>query len=679
MIDYRPGIFKALYLQLFIGLLGLMLTASCKKNNVEDTAAVTRYVQTADSLSVMGKKEESYEYVKVLKAEHGALNPIATLFYYQAAEHSRSNVPLMNRYADSALAIFKDQQLRKDYPSLYFRALVMRGIAYICDKKYNLALQYYYNAKKLPVSDCEMGDLLSTIAGTFYNQKNFAMAASNWTQAYNLFDHCSDTNLPQKTFFLKQGVLDNAGVAYQRMGKLDSAFYYFKLDLELIDDVERSKALADQYISGARIVVYDNFGGLYLSKGDLVQAEKYLKASIGIKQQDVDGIRIPPNIKLAALYLKRGDLKSAGTVLDKARLLLDTYPDNQGPNLEWHRLYAQWLLKSNRLPAAFHMQEKYVALKNYQDSTSISLLGLNINKEFETIRQEQTFSELKGRDEMKQFYLRGLSVAGGLLLVIIILIYGNLKESRRNQKDTLLRNDELQRTMAELERANKNYIRIMRVMAHDLRNPLGGMTGIATMLLAEEGFSEENRQMLQLIESTGMHTMEMINELLKSGLSSDEQEQMECHHIDLSALLYDSVELLQFKAREKDQQITLESQDAPLTANVNYEKMWRVFNNLIVNALKFSHDNSVIHVGIKPQHKKILITVADNGVGIPEQDKEFIFEMFTSAKKPGTNGEQPFGLGLSISKRIIEMHHGKIWFESKEGTGTTFYVELPMV
>jgi signal transduction histidine kinase len=74
---------------------------------------------------------------------------------------------------------------------------------------------------------------------------------------------------------------------------------------------------------------------------------------------------------------------------------------------------------------------------------------------------------------------------------------------------------------------------------------------------------------------------------------------------------------------------------------------------------------------------RVRITVEDHGIGIPEDMHDKIFDMFTKAKWAGTAGEQAFGLGLAISKQIVEAHNGSIWFDSKPGKGTTFFVELP--
>jgi len=236
----------------------------------------------------------------------------------------------------------------------------------------------------------------------------------------------------------------------------------------------------------------------------------------------------------------------------------------------------------------------------------------------------------------------------------------------------------LQKALSESGRTNLNYIRIMRVMAHDLRNPVSGITGIAGLLLDDEGFTDDNRQMLKLIENTGIHSLEMINELLKTGLA-DENEPLLKEPFDIIEILTDSVELLQFTAEDKNQLIVFEHDNTPIIINLSYEKIWRVINNLIVNAIKFSHVGGVIKIHIQKNDDKqhILLSIADNGIGIDSKKEKDIFEMFTPMKQAGTNGEQSFGLGLSISKKIIEKHNGQISFESEIGKGTTFYVQLP--
>jgi two-component system sensor histidine kinase VicK len=119
--------------------------------------------------------------------------------------------------------------------------------------------------------------------------------------------------------------------------------------------------------------------------------------------------------------------------------------------------------------------------------------------------------------------------------------------------------------------------------------------------------------------------------------------------------------------------------DHPKQLNISQEKIWRVISNLISNAIKFSPNNADIKVKVANGNNEVKISVSDNGIGIPDNIKNDVFNTFTNAKRTGTAGEKSFGLGLSICRQIIENHNGKIWFESNAGKGTTFYISLPTI
>jgi two-component system sensor histidine kinase VicK len=115
-----------------------------------------------------------------------------------------------------------------------------------------------------------------------------------------------------------------------------------------------------------------------------------------------------------------------------------------------------------------------------------------------------------------------------------------------------------------------------------------------------------------------------------------------------------------------------------LFINLNQNKFSRVLNNLLGNAIKFSHRKQQILVSADVQTERgtIIIKVQDSGIGIPEDLKSMIFDKFTKAGRKGTEGEKSLGLGMSIVKRIVELHNGRIWMESKENIGTTIFIEL---
>jgi signal transduction histidine kinase len=267
----------------------------------------------------------------------------------------------------------------------------------------------------------------------------------------------------------------------------------------------------------------------------------------------------------------------------------------------------------------------------------------------------------------------------GLLIVIcivtvlvIIFMYRLYRMTRRLNRQITNQNTEMQKALTALEQSQADNTRMMQIVAHDLRNPIGAMYSIASMMLDEER-TEEDRTMLGLIKTSGHNSLGLVSDLLKVHAGTDELKK---EPVDLNQLLRYCVDLLRHKAEEKGQQIELYA--SAVTISANREKLWRVASNLIANAIKFSPTGAFIHVSLHEEADKVRIAVEDHGIGIPQEIAPKIFDMFTDAKRAGTAGEQPFGLGLAISKQIVEAHGGKLWFESKQGNGTTFFVELPV-
>ncbi|MES2376814.1 MAG: ATP-binding protein [Bacteroidota bacterium] len=676
MLIKRSGFIASAF---FIISISLFLYSCTSKSNHEELL-LKQYVQTADSLVLAGKSDSATNLLINKRPQFKSDNVQLCGYYDFMSAHSlATNVAMMGLYADSALAIFADKNNIEKYPDDYFKALIAKGDASIAIKQYQTALEYYDKAKKqLANGTCDGGNLASKIANIYFNQQSYAQAAKYWVESYAQLVSCPVKMSPSRLFFLTQSALDNPGVAYQKAGMFDSAAYYYNKDLAYINQAEASGKIDNDRAIAPRLIVYDNLGGLYLQQGNLTEAEKYLTACVSIPIKDVDGMRIPPFIKLAELYLKTGRYDKALMAFNESRRLLDLFgKDSPTASIEWNKLYAHYLYTQHQANLAFKYQTKYIALKDSVDKTNAKIRQLDVDRELNAIHRENLLADLEHNERMQKLYIIGATVVVILLLSVSLFINRVLKESRKNHKNTRLHNEQLQQALEELERANQNIIRIMRIMAHDLRNPLSGMIGLANAISDGES-SDENKHMLKLLEATGIHSLEMINGLLKSGLA-DENEVLIKQPLDIKELLRDSVELLQFKANEKKQQIIFESSEGPIVTNINHEKIWRVFNNLIVNAIKFSYEGGLIYVSIKTtDSRKILIAIADNGMGIPDKDKDAIFEMFTPAKRVGTDGEQPFGLGLSISKRIIENHEGKLWFESSPGFGTTFYIELPL-
>ena len=269
-------------------------------------------------------------------------------------------------------------------------------------------------------------------------------------------------------------------------------------------------------------------------------------------------------------------------------------------------------------------------------------------------------------------YTVGVVLLAFTLASIIVVIWYSRKRLKSFYKKIQTQNADMQKTLSALEQSQEENTRMMKIVAHDLRSPMAATVSITSLLLRNDYLLPEDKEMLMLMKTSSLHSLEMISDLLNVNITTEglKKEPEEMH-----TLLRYCVELLKFRAEEKAQNILLAAED--MVANVNREKIWRVFSNLIVNAIKFSPKGSDIELALLDQGDSIQIQVADHGIGIPEEVKDKIFDMFTDARRPGTSGEHSFGLGLAISRQIVEAHGGKIWFRSVAAEGTTFYVVLP--
>lgn len=191
-------------------------------------------------------------------------------------------------------------------------------------------------------------------------------------------------------------------------------------------------------------------------------------------------------------------------------------------------------------------------------------------------------------------------------------------------------------------------------------------------MLQENHHSNEDRSMLEMIRSAGQSAIHLISDLLHYTV----QYELKKEPVELNELMHYCVDMMQLRATEKQQRIQL--QTTHIMISINREKIWRVFSNLLSNAIKFSPGNTLIRITTTTAPDHVVVAVSDQGIGIPDEMKSKIFDLFTEAKRPGTGGERPYGMGLAIAKQISEAHGGSIWFESSPGEGTTFYVKLPL-
>jgi signal transduction histidine kinase len=239
---------------------------------------------------------------------------------------------------------------------------------------------------------------------------------------------------------------------------------------------------------------------------------------------------------------------------------------------------------------------------------------------------------------------------------------------------------ELAKQNAELKRLDELKNRFLGTAAHELRSPLAIIWSYSDFLMHEisDLLSEEHLEFLSIIQSSSEFMLQMVDDLLDVSVIESGRLELAPQPTDLCTLIERNVVLNRVLAEKKQIQLTFRAAgDLPLLL-LDAAKIEQVLNNLISNAVKFSHPGSVVEIRITKDRDRAMVTVQDQGQGIPADEVENLFRWFGKTSVRGTEGESSSGLGLAIAQKIVLGHHGTIWVDSEVGTGSTFYVSLPL-
>jgi signal transduction histidine kinase len=241
--------------------------------------------------------------------------------------------------------------------------------------------------------------------------------------------------------------------------------------------------------------------------------------------------------------------------------------------------------------------------------------------------------------------------------------------------------DEMVKKLLE---SNREKNQLVGIMSHDLRNYLGVINPISSIIrdtmkdCTDQQIARETISNLTLVEQASSQAMKMVTEVLE--VTRNEAEKMifleEKEITSFIAPIFQRYEVL---ARSKGVRFVMATDSAQAMVAINKDKFSRVIENLLSNATKFTRHGDTVTVSTRCSGRTVVIAVADTGIGIPADIQEKVFEPFTKAGRSGTANEKSIGLGLSIVKKIVHAHGGTIRFESENGKGTTFSIQLAAV
>ncbi len=238
---------------------------------------------------------------------------------------------------------------------------------------------------------------------------------------------------------------------------------------------------------------------------------------------------------------------------------------------------------------------------------------------------------------------------------------------------------EMAKANAELARLNEQKNQLLGMAAHDLRNPLGVIMSYAKFLdrMAGAKLDDKERQFVAQIEKSSQFMLRLLEDLLDVSQIESGKLLLALAPFELGAALEGNVGLNRVLAAAKNIAIALERPAAPLWVEADATKIEQVLNNLIGNAVKYSHPGTTVRVTLETDAQNVSVRVRDQGQGIPAAELAKLFQPFSKTSVKSTGGEKSTGLGLAITRRIVEGHGGRIGVESCVGEGSSFSFSLP--
>ncbi len=236
----------------------------------------------------------------------------------------------------------------------------------------------------------------------------------------------------------------------------------------------------------------------------------------------------------------------------------------------------------------------------------------------------------------------------------------------------------LTRQLIELEKVSKKKNEFMAKAAHDLRNPLGIIAVHSRLLLesAAQVLQEEQLRALAQIHSSSRFLLRMVSDLLDFHRIESGEFSLDIADTDLLPIIHASLDLNRPLAERKSITVTLRHNGGLPSILADGPRLQQVLNNLLTNAIKFSHPHTAVLVEASQEQRKVLIAVKDQGQGIPPKELKRIFEPLAQISVRSTAGEEGVGLGLAFCQEIMARHGGSIWAESEAGKGSSFYLLL---
>ncbi len=508
------------------------------------------------------------------------------------------------------------------------------GVAYSRLGEYQDALKYLYSAVDLAEAQNNysgMGRVLSFIGVTYSKIGDYPKALETMKQAIKTICKGENREVLPVAF-------NNLGNLYKINNEYGLALGYFKRALEMWQNSSNLLNTA---------IVYHNIADIYRDKGFYEKAEEYYKASQKINiELDNKSLLISNYGDLAELYDIQGFVQKAEENYVLSLALAEEIHELEQMEELYARL-ARFYAKIGKFETALEYKDKIINLK--QD-----VFSQNLSKQIAELQAKYDFDQ-KAREA--ELY-------------------------RQKNEELAYSYSCIEKQKQELEELTKSQDFILGLVSHDLKNTVGGITTLLDLIQYETN-EAPTHSFLDQINYLAEKALQLVNDILFDYQLSMHKYVLEKEQMPLNLLMQSYESSFNSMVTQKNIKIDYTYPEKDLIVEVNNNKFWQIMHNLVNNSFKFTREKGQISIVLKESNNAgqlyAEILVKDNGIGIKSENLPFVFEKFTKIGREGTAGETSTGLGLSIVKKLVELHDGTIEAISEYAKGTTFKILLPLV
>ncbi|MEP6513891.1 MAG: substrate-binding domain-containing protein, partial [Parafilimonas sp.] len=322
------------------------------------------------------------------------------------------------------------------------------------------------------------------------------------------------------------------------------------------------------------------------------------------------------------------------------------------------------------------------------DSANVRVMKLQNDKmtaqQKDIDRRQQKIEQQKiiTKNQVTIIYTISISLALALIFGFVLLYY--LRENRKINAQLAFQNEEISNQRNQLielgkkaKEASDAKINFFTNISHEFRTPLTLILAPIEEMKNNSKLDYSTKQNIAFIEKNSIRLLKLINELIDFRKIESDKMKLQASENDIVLFIEEIIGAFKVLARKRNIDLRLISKERSLNVYFDASMLDKVIFNLLSNAFKFTNDNGFIYVTIEKNSvdKSVIIKVEDNGIGMSPDVAEHAFELFYQGNASNKLGS---GLGLSLSKELIQLHHGSISVTSKQGKGTTFTITLPL-